>query len=200
MPSQTSGKPSSRALVLWAVLAALLALVAPSPSPWPSAPGPPAGPRGEDGGPAQIRRFALEPARVRPGEKVTVILSDDRAAPDEDTLPLKSPRFAASSRMRLTPPGSPDDPGCKCDDGATVYVGHVTVPYGTASGTYTVTVVSHHGQHTSTAQLTVHGGTGAGSDAWVPWAAGCGGAAALAVGTVLVAGRRRRRTAPPRVP
>ncbi|MEU9008932.1 hypothetical protein AB0D12_03935 [Streptomyces sp. NPDC048479] len=52
---------------------------------------------------------------------------------------------------------SPDNPYCKCDDGSTVYAGHTTLRDGIPGGTYSLTVVSHHGEKTSKAQLVVAG-------------------------------------------
>ncbi|MGI5340530.1 hypothetical protein ACQEVS_25615 [Streptomyces sp. CA-181903] len=142
--------------------------------------------------PAEIRRFAIEPRdkKVRPGESVVVVLSDDHAAPDEDSVAVNSPAFEGSQRIKVD---SPDDPACKCDDGATVYAARITVSKGTGTGTYRVTAVSHHGRTVSVAKLTVAGDE-KGSGAWVLWSfVGGTGSAVVAAGACLAVSSRRRR-------
>ncbi|MEV5240085.1 hypothetical protein AB0K89_13390 [Streptomyces cinnamoneus] len=145
-------------------------------------------------GPARIRRFALLPKteKARAGEKVQVVLADDHAAPDEKAVTVTSRAFGGSRTVKEAGPDSPDNPGCKCDDGATVYAAWIDVPKGTPSGTYDVTVVSHHGRKKTTQRLSVTGDDD--SATWVPWAcSGGAGAVVLAGGAWLVASRRRRR-------
>ncbi len=117
--------------------------------------------------PAEITRFvagrtgtplgvddATPKVVVRPGVTIVVLLADVHAARNEDALTVKSPAF----RMPLTiKTDSPDDPGCKCTDGTTVYAGHTALRPDLPAGTYRITVTSHHGQNTSTAELKVAG-------------------------------------------
>ncbi|WP_431045814.1 hypothetical protein ACQUSR_29770 [Streptomyces sp. P1-3] len=150
-------------------------------------------------GPAEIRRFALEPkgTKAHPGEKVLVVLSDDHAAPDEAAVTVESRAFGGSHSIREAGPDSPDNPACKCDDGATVYAARIAVPKGTPSGTYDVTVTSHHGQKKTTKRLLVAGDEAAGDEKdsgdRAPWfLAGGAGVVALAAGAWFVVSRRRR--------
>ncbi|WP_053730127.1 hypothetical protein [Streptomyces sp. WM6378] len=116
--------------------------------------------------PAAIARFVAGPrsgnlgradstprVTVRPGSQIVVLLADRSPDPDEDTLTVRSRAFEAP--MTITTEDEEDDPGCKCDDGATVYSGHTAVRGDLPAGTYPLTVVSHGGHHTSTARLRV---------------------------------------------
>ncbi|WP_051774334.1 hypothetical protein [Streptomyces sp. NRRL S-237] len=143
---------------------------------------------------AHIRRFGiLRPGAVfgdpvRPGSTVTVLLADDDAVPGEDSLVATSPAFTKDVRIRTD---GPDDPLCKCDDGSTLYTGHTTLRDDVPPGTYPLTVVSHHGLETHTAQIVLAGrpvATGMPRAVW-------GGIAAV-LATLAGAGalvRRRRR-------
>ncbi|WKX69192.1 hypothetical protein [Streptomyces sp. XD-27] len=148
-------------------------------------------------GPAEIRRFALEPkgTKARPGEKVLVVLSDDHAAPDEEAVTVASRAFGGSHSIAEAAADDPDNPACKCDDGATVYAARIAVPKGTPSGTYDVTVTSHHGQKKTTKRLVVAGeeaGDEKDSGVSAPWIVGGGaGVVVLAAGTWFVVSRRR---------
>ncbi|MFI9721476.1 hypothetical protein ACIHFE_17790 [Streptomyces sp. NPDC052396] len=142
-------------------------------------------------GPAQVRRLDLEPRgkKAHAGEKVLVVLSDDHPAPDEQALTVESDAFGRPRRIRED---SPDDPWCKCDDGATVYAGRIAVPKGTPSGTYNVVVISHHGRKKTIRTLAVDGDNN-GFDAWTPWIfAGGAGTAVLGAGVWLAVWKRRR--------
>ncbi|NUK22671.1 hypothetical protein [Streptomyces lunaelactis] len=137
---------------------------------------------------AEIGRFDVTPETARPGGKVVVVMTDLRAAPDENSLTVTS--SALESPLTITR-DSPDDPGRKGDDGSTVYAGHGALRDDISSGRYELTVVSHHGQHTRTQQLTVAGEPVNHSRPWV-----IGGA--IVASLVLVAGagvlvRRSRR-------
>ncbi|MGW3321321.1 hypothetical protein [Streptomyces virginiae] len=145
-------------------------------------------------GDARIRRFGiLHPGAVlgdpvRPGSTVTVLLGDDNAAPGEDSLVATSPAFTKDVRIRTD---GPDDPLCKCDDGSTLFTGHTTLRDDLPPGTYPLTVVSHHGVETHTAQIVLAGkpvATG------LPWAVPGGIAAVLAAlaGAGALVRRRRR--------
>ncbi|MFE9412541.1 hypothetical protein ACFYN0_27670 [Streptomyces sp. NPDC006704] len=109
-----------------------------------------AGPKGGNLG----RADSTPNVTVRPGAEIVVLLADVVPAPDEESLTVKSPALHGPLTVEKD---SPDDPGCKCDDGSTVYAGHATVRDDLRPGTYALTVVSHHGQSTSTAQLKVAG-------------------------------------------
>ncbi|MFJ7204395.1 hypothetical protein ACIQWR_12780 [Streptomyces sp. NPDC098789] len=151
-------------------------------------------------GSADIRRFVLGPREeflggdasvaVRPGAEAVVVLTDDRAADGENSLLVKSPVFERPLKIVR---GGPDDPGCKCDDGGTVFSGHARVRHGVRPGTYDMTVVSHHGKETTTRRVTIAGEPVTDPK---PWLIGGGAAAGLlvlaaVVRTVIV--RRRRR-------
>ncbi|MFI9720013.1 hypothetical protein ACIHFE_10195 [Streptomyces sp. NPDC052396] len=130
-------------------------------------------------------------ATVRPGAEAVVVFTDRQPDPDEDTLTVKSPAF----EHPLTLKQGADDPGCKCDDGATLYGGHTRLRDDLKPGRYPMTVVSHHGKETTTRQFQVtgdpvpDGGTS-------PWIIGGIVAAVLAVlATAGLAVRRRRKTA-----
>ncbi|MFI9723826.1 hypothetical protein ACIHFE_29915 [Streptomyces sp. NPDC052396] len=148
-------------------------------------------------GPAEIRRFDLEHKgrEVRPGGKVLIVLSDDHAAPDEHTVAVNSGAFGGSHNVKETGPDNPNNPGCKCDDGSTVYATWVTVPERTPAGTYTVTATGHHGQQISRKLLAVAGDETK-ANSWQPWVfVGGAGAAVLAAGAWLALSRRSRRAA-----
>ncbi|MEV5506709.1 hypothetical protein [Streptomyces orinoci] len=143
-------------------------------------------------GPARIGRFVVETKdgkKARPGETVLVVLSDAHAAPDEDAVIVSSRALGGSHRIR---DDGTDDPACKCDDGATVYAGRITVPRGTGSGTYEVTAFSHHGRKTTVTGLAVRGDE-KGPAPWEPWVFATGaGTAVVAAGAWLAMSRRRR--------
>ncbi|NUL02825.1 hypothetical protein HRW07_06085 [Streptomyces lunaelactis] len=149
--------------------------------------------------PASISRFVAGPkggilgsgdstpeVTVRPGGEIVVLLADGNPARKEDSLTVKSKAFEGPLTIRTE---SEDDPGCKCDDGSTVYAGHTTLRDDIPAGTYSLTVVSHHGKKTSSAQLVVSGEPVTHYRAWL-----IGGAVILALagagGFVM---RRRRR-------
>ncbi|MER6737239.1 hypothetical protein [Streptomyces puniciscabiei] len=94
---------------------------------------------------------ASRPAPPPPGSDVRVVLTDLRAAPGEDSLTVTSPVFKGPLTIKTD---SPDDPGCTCDDGGTVYAGHGQLRGDVPGGRYTVTVVSHHGQQTTKQHVT----------------------------------------------
>lgn len=155
---------------------------------------------------AQIYRFVIgprnaspgrgTPASLRPGSDVRVVLTDLRAAPGEDSLTVTSPIFKGPLTIKTD---SPDNPGCKCDDGGTVYAGHGELRGDVPSGSYTVSVVSHHGQQTTKQHVTIAGRPVANGDG-TSWAVTGGVAAAglaLASGGAFAARRRRSRKAEP---
>ncbi|MFI5986924.1 hypothetical protein ACIBEA_39440 [Streptomyces sp. NPDC051555] len=150
-------------------------------------------------GSADITRFVLGPREeflggdasvaVRPGAEAVVVLTDYRAADGESSLLVKSPVFERPLKIVRN---GPDDPGCKCDDGGTVFSGHARVRHGVRPGTYDMTVVSHHGKETTTRRVTIAGEPVTDPK---PWLIGGGAAAGLlvlaaVVRTVIV--RRRR--------
>ncbi|MET3982772.1 hypothetical protein [Streptomyces sp. PvR034] len=149
-------------------------------------------------GSASITRFVLGPREeflggdasvaVRPGAEAVVVLTDYRPADGENSLLVKSPVFERP--LKIVRDG-PDDPGCKCDDGGTVYSGHARVRHGVRPGTYDMTVVSHHGKETTTRQVTVAGEPVTDPK---PWLIGGGAAVLLALAVVVrtVIVRRRR--------
>ncbi|MFG2483684.1 hypothetical protein ACGFSI_13120 [Streptomyces virginiae] len=143
---------------------------------------------------AHIRRFGiLRPGAVfgdpvRPGSTVTVLLADDDAVPGEDSLVATSPAFTKDVRIRTD---GPDDPLCKCDDGSTLYTGHTTLRDDVPPGTYPLTVVSHHGLETHTAQIVLAGRPVATGLPRAVWGGIATVLAALAGAGALV--RRRRR-------
>lgn len=154
-------------------------------------------------GAAQIDRFVIgprdalpgsaEPASLRPGSDARVVLTDLRAAPGEDSLTVRSPIFAAPLTIRTD---SPDDPGCKCDDGGTVYAGHGQVRGDVPEGRYTVTVVSHHGQQTTKQHVLIAGRpVRNGGSSWAVTGGAVAAGLALAFGGGLVMRRRRTRKA-----
>ncbi|MEU6587714.1 hypothetical protein ABZ923_00490 [Streptomyces sp. NPDC046881] len=154
---------------------------------------------------AQIDRFVIgprdafpgsgTPASLRPGSDVRVVLTDLRAAPGENSLTVTSPVFKGPLIIKTN---SPDNPGCKCDDAGTVYAGHARLRGDVPEGRYTVTVVSHHGQHTTTQHVTIAGRPV--NDGGSSWAVAGGVAAAglaLACGGVFTVRRQRSRKAEP---
>ncbi len=151
---------------------------------------------------AEIGRFVIGPrdafpggdtsAPVRPGSEVRVVLMDLRPAPDEEALTVTSPVFDRALTMET---GSADDPGCKCDDGGTVYAGHARVRDDLAEGRYTLTVVSHHGQQTTRQQVTVAGAPVAHVPASLVIAVAAIGGAALVVAAAVLLRRRSRDAA-----
>ncbi len=152
-------------------------------------------------GPAEIRRFVIgpqkavsnAPAPIRPGTDVRVILTVQGPALG-DSLTVRSPIF--SDPMTITT-NSADDPGCKCDDGGTVYAGHARVREDVPEGRYTLTVVSHHGKQIPKQHVTIAGAPIEHGPSWiVPGAIAAG--AALAVGGVITVRRRSRTTASPK--
>lgn len=126
---------------------------------------------------------------VRPGSDIVVLLADYHPARNEDALTVKSTAFTGPLTIQR---GNSDAPGCKCDDGTTVYAGHTTLRDDIPAGTYPLTVVSHHGQQTSSAQLKVAGDP---VRHYRPWL--IGGAAVVVLGAVagMVLLRRRRAAA-----
>ncbi|WP_444477824.1 hypothetical protein [Streptomyces inhibens] len=152
-------------------------------------------------GSAMIGRFVIgpkdafpgsdTPADVRPGGEVLVVLTDRQPASGEDVLTVTSPVFDGRVAIRRD---SADDPGCKCDDGATVYAGRATVRGDVLAGTHPLTVISHHGRQTTTRQVTVAGEpVGQGR----PWLVGgiAAGVLALAAGGWVLLRRRDRKGA-----
>ncbi|MEU0677654.1 hypothetical protein ABZ330_33150 [Streptomyces sp. NPDC006172] len=156
-------------------------------------------------GSAQISRFVIGPAdafpgtdvsaAVRPGSDVRLVLTDLRAAPGEDSVTVSSPVFDAPVTLTT---GSPDDPGCKCDDGGTVYAGHARLRDDVPEGRYAVTALSHHGRETTNRQLTVTGKPVPHGPSRTAVATAAATAAALAFAAVLAWRRRSRRSAPGR--
>ncbi|MET7617501.1 hypothetical protein [Streptomyces sp. NPDC005408] len=149
--------------------------------------------------PAQIRRFVAGPkggtlgstdstpeVTVRPGGEIVVLLADENGAEEENSLTVTSKAFEEPLTIRTQ---SSDDPGCKCDDGATVYAGHTTLRDDIPPGTYALTVVSHDGEKTSTAQLVVAGEP---VTHYRPWLIG-GAVVVASAGAVGLVRRRRRR-------
>ncbi|QRX90196.1 hypothetical protein [Streptomyces noursei] len=148
-------------------------------------------------GSAMIGRFVIGDAKrplpgdgdrsaVRPGSDVIVVLTDRQPAAGETSLTVKSPLFDGPLTLRE----GEDDPGCKCDDGSTLYGGRIAVRDDIPAGRYPMTVVSHHGQETTTRQVTVAGPPVPHSR--LPWLIGGGAAVALAA-LAAVAVRRGRR-------
>ncbi|MGQ4388986.1 hypothetical protein [Streptomyces sp. SAS_270] len=153
-------------------------------------------------GSAEISRFVIgpadafpgsdTPAPVRPGSDVRVVLTDLRAAPGEDSLTVTSPLFDGPLTIRTD---SSDDPGCKCDDGGTVYAGRTRLRDDLSKGRYTLTVVSHHGQQTTKQHVAVAGEPAAHGPSRVVTGAVAAAGVALAVGGVIAVRRRSRKTA-----
>ncbi|MFI6686687.1 hypothetical protein [Streptomyces sp. NPDC050485] len=148
--------------------------------------------------PALITRFVAGPksgnlgsadstprVTVRPGSEVVVLLADHNPAREEDTLTVRSTAFREPLSISTD---NSDDPGCKCDDGATVYAGHTTLRGDLPAGTYPLTVVSHQGKQTSTAQLSVGGRPVTHYGRWV-----ISGGVAVALAGVLALVLRRLR-------
>ncbi|MEU0059928.1 hypothetical protein [Streptomyces sp. NPDC006334] len=153
-------------------------------------------------GSAEIGRFVIGPpdafpggeesAPVRPGSGVRLVLTDLRAAPGENSVTVSSPVF--DTPVTLTT-GSADAPGCKCDDGGTVYAGHARLRGDVPEGRYPVTALSHHGRQTTNRQLTVTGEPLPHGPSRTTVATAAAAAAALASAGVLVVRRRSRRAA-----
>ncbi|MGV4928191.1 hypothetical protein K2224_38075 (plasmid) [Streptomyces sp. BHT-5-2] len=148
-------------------------------------------------GPAVIGRFVVGDAKrplpgdgersaVRPGSDVIVVLTDRQPAAGETSLTVKSPLFDGPLTLRE----GEDDPGCKCDDGSRLFGGHTAVRDDIPAGRYLMTVVSHHGQETTTRQVTVAGPPVPHSRP--PWLIG-GGVALSLVALASLAVRRQRR-------
>ncbi|HET6359064.1 hypothetical protein [Streptomyces sp.] len=152
--------------------------------------------------PASISRFVAGPkggtlggaestpeVTVRPGSEIVVLLADGNPGRNEDALTVKSKAFEGPMTIRTE---SADDPGCKCDDGSTVYAGHTTLRDDVPAGTYSLKVVSHHGKKTSTTQLIMDGEPVTHHRAWL-----VGGAVGLGLvgATGFVLRRRRRKSA-----
>lgn len=148
-------------------------------------------------GAADIGRFVFGPrdafpggtasAAVRPGGEALVVLADAQPGEGEESLVVRSPVFARPLTIRKN---SPDDPGCKCDDGTTLYAGHATVREDIAAGTYPMTVVSHHGQQTTTRQVTVAGEPVAPVRRWL---IGCAAVLLVLAAAGWIVARRRRK-------
>ncbi|WP_316750025.1 hypothetical protein [Streptomyces herbicida] len=150
---------------------------------------------------AEVYRFVIGPtdafpgsdtsAPVRPGSDVRVVLTDLRPA-SEDSLTVRSPIFSGPVTIETD---SADDPGCKCDDGGTVYAGHARVRESVPEGRYTLTVVSHHGRQTTKQHVTVAGTPVDLGPSWMVTGAVAAGGTALAAGRVIAVRRRSRTTA-----
>ncbi|MFJ9740016.1 hypothetical protein [Streptomyces sp. NPDC101166] len=153
-------------------------------------------------GSAEISRFVIGPAdafpggdasaAVRPGSDVRLVLTDLRAAPGENSVTVRSPVFDAPVTLTT---GSADDPGCKCDDGGTVYAGHARLRGDVPEGHYPLTALSHHGRQTTTRQFTVAGEPVPHGSSRTTAAAAAAATAALASVGVLIVRRRSRRAA-----
>lgn len=153
-------------------------------------------------GSAEIGRFVIgpedafpgsgSPADVRPGSEVRVVLTDLRPAPDENSLTVTSPIFNGPLTIRT---GSADDPGCKCDDGSTLYAGHTRVRDDMHKGRYTLTVVSHHGRQTTRQRVTVTGKPVAHDRPWMLAGSVAAAGMALAAGGGIALRRRARGSA-----
>ncbi|MFC3574719.1 hypothetical protein ACFOZ0_15830 [Streptomyces yaanensis] len=153
-------------------------------------------------GSAKIGRFVIGPkdafpgsgipAAVRPGSEALVVLTDLRPVPDEDSLTVTSPIFKGALTIRTD---SADDPGCKCDDGATLYAGHTTVRNDIPKGHYMLTVVSHHGQQTTRQRVTVAGEPVAQGRPWMIGGVVAAGVVALTAGGGIAVRRRSRKAA-----
>lgn len=139
-----------------------------------------------------IRRFGvLTPSQrmgdpVRPGSRVVVVLADDHFDQSGGSRVVRSPAFEHDVTIRTQ---SPDDPGCKCDDGSTLFAGHITLRHDLRPGTYPLTVVPGHGRRPVTGEVTVAGEPVSHSG---PWLIGAAVAGALALGAVGVLRRRAR--------
>ncbi|MFH8340476.1 hypothetical protein [Streptomyces sp. AM6-12] len=142
-------------------------------------------------GPAGALPGGTTPARVRPGSDIQVLLNDLRGDPEETSLTVTSPVFTGPVTIRT---GSPDDPGCKCDDPGTVYAGRGRVRPDVAPGRYPMTVKSHHGKQTTTRHVTVAGEPVAHGPSPAAIGAVSAGAAVLVAGGVIAVRRRRSRT------
>ncbi len=151
-------------------------------------------------GAAEISRFVIgptdafpggdTPAPVRPGSDVRLVLTDLRAAPGEDSLTVTSPLFDGPVTIKTD---SADDPGCKCDDGGTVYAGHTRLRDDVPKGRYTLTVVSHRGRQTTKQQVTVAGEPVAHGPSWAITGAAAVAGLAVAAGGVIAVRRRSGR-------
>lgn len=148
-------------------------------------------------GPARIRRFGIwreetvlgDP--VRPGSRVNVLLGDEHPLPGEDVLVAKSPAFTRDVKIRTN---GPEDPGCKCDDGSTLFTGHTTLRDDLPAGTYPLTVTSHNGRETHTTHITLAGEPVNPSRTWALW--GVPAVLAVLCGTGIALRRRRKSTGP----
>ncbi|MGP9016921.1 hypothetical protein ACT1U9_00745 [Streptomyces sp. BR1] len=128
---------------------------------------------------------------VRPGSKVVVVLADEHFAESGGSRVVRSPAFEHDVTIRTD---SPDDPGCKCDDGSTLYAGHINLRHDLRPGTYPLTVMAGHGHRPVTAEVTVAGEPVSHSGPWLIAGAAAG---ALALGTVGVLRQRARRRRTP---
>ncbi len=143
-------------------------------------------------GPADAFPGGDTPASLRPGSDVRLVLTDLRADDGEQSLTVTSPLFDAPVTIRTH---SADDPGCKCDDGGTVYAGHARLRADVPEGRYTLTVVSHHGRQTTRQHVTVVGDPVADSPSpAVVGAVAAGGAALVMGGGAFLLRRRARRS------
>ncbi|MCS0600481.1 hypothetical protein NX794_04425 [Streptomyces sp. LP11] len=141
-------------------------------------------------GPADAVPGGDTPASVRPGSDVRLVLTDLRAADREHSLTVTSPVFDHPVTIRTD---SPDDPGCKCDDGGTVYAGHARLRADVPHGRYPLTVISHHGRQTTRQHVTVAGDPVAHGPSPAAIGALAAAAVALVTGGGVLALRRRRR-------
>ncbi|WP_190094877.1 hypothetical protein [Streptomyces melanogenes] len=157
-------------------------------------------------GSADISRFVAGPRNgrlgsedstpkvvMRPGSEIVVLLADYQAAPDEESLTVTSKAFTKPLAIKKD---SSDAPSCKCDDGTSVYAGHTALRDNLPAGTYELTVVSHHGQSTSTAQLKVAGSP---ERHYRPWLI-TGAALLVTAGTAFAVIRARRPKGPAPAP
>ncbi|WP_344032825.1 hypothetical protein [Streptomyces luteireticuli] len=128
-----------------------------------------------------------DPAAVRPGSEVDVLVADTHPSRPEATLTVKSPAFERPVTIKR----GAGDPGCKGDDGDAVYGGHATVRGDVSPGRYPMTVVTGH--QSASRQLTVAGKPVPHGHPWLTTglvAAGIGILAALGLAV-----RRRRKAA-----
>lgn len=127
-----------------------------------------------------------DPAAVRPGSEVDVLVADTHPSRPETTLTVKSSAFERPVTIKK----GADDPGCKGDDGDAVYGGRATVRDDVPPGRYTMTVVTGH--QSASRQLTVAGKPVPHGFPWLTTSLVAAGIVLAALGLVL---RRRRKAA-----
>ncbi|MFI9721993.1 hypothetical protein ACIHFE_20410 [Streptomyces sp. NPDC052396] len=125
-----------------------------------------------------------DPAAVRPGAEVDVLVADRHPSRSETTLTIKSSAFERPVTIKK----GANDPGCKGDDGDTVYGGHATVRSDASPGRYPITVVS--GQQSASQQLVVAGKPVSNSQPWLTTGVIAAGAGILAALGFIVHRRR----------